>query len=483
MTQYDLCILGAGPAGYAAAMRANDLGKTVALVEAGRVGGTGLHAGALSSKTMWHLAMDYSRAGKAGRGFKAEKIEVSYRSVMDSVRQAVSERRGLLCHQLTHLEGMGIELIRGRGRFISPTSVMVDCEDGEREIRADNFLVATGSKPRVPPGIKIDGKRIVTSDHVEDWDEFPESLVIVGSGVVGCEYATIFGHYDRTKIFMIDRRERILPFEDPDVSAQVASAFEGMGVTIHRKAKLQSLVALDDCVRYEVECDGKLKTFEVERALISIGRVPNFKGLNLEAAGLSCNERGGINVDGARTSVPHIFAAGDATITHMALANVAELEGRLAVETAFNAHTKPLDYRSMPTIMFLSPEVASVGLGEQQAREKGIAHRVASIENRLISRNVAMRNTDGFIKLVAAPDNTVLGLRVVGPQASSCIQAIALVIEMGGTIEDIARCAHPHPAITEGVQECARLLLGRSILKPAFVEGVRISEFSPETDN
>ena len=482
MTQFDLCILGAGPAGYAAAMRANDLGKTVALVEAGRVGGTGLHSGALSSKTMWHLAMDYSRAGKADRGFDAGKIDVSYSSVMDSVREAVSERRSLLCHQLTHLQSSGVELVRGRGRFTSATTVQVDGKDGSREIRADKFLIATGSRPRVPEGIVIDGKRIITSDHVEDLEDFPKSLVIVGSGVVGCEYATIFGHYDRTRIYMIDRRDRILPFEDEDVSAKVSEAFEGMGVTIHRSAQLQSLVATEDGVRYEVQCDGVLKTFDVERALVSIGRVPNFEGLNLEAAGVTCDARGGIAVKGTRTDVPNIFAAGDATTdtTNLALANVAELEGRFAVETMFDENPRPVDYRSMPTIMFLSPEVASVGLGEQQARERGLPYRVAAIGNHLISRNIAMRSTNGFIKLLAAPDNTILGLRVVGPHASSCVQGIALLIELGGTIDDIARCAHPHPAVTEGVQECARLLLGRSILKPEFVDGVRLSAFTPE---
>ncbi|MCP4446390.1 MAG: NAD(P)/FAD-dependent oxidoreductase [Myxococcales bacterium] len=481
MSRFDLCILGAGPAGYAAAMRAHDLGKTVALVEAKHVGGTGLHSGALSSKTMWHLAMDYSRARKVGRGFKAGKIEVSYASVMESVKEAVSERRELLCLQLEHLGKSGIELIHGRGKFLSPSEVEVACETGTRTVVADHFLIATGSKPRVPGGIVIDGERIITSDHVESWEDFPRSLVIVGSGVVGCEYATIFGHYDRTNLFMIDRRDRILPFEDEDVSQSVASAFEKMGVTIHRRAQMSSLVATDDGVEYEVECDGSLEKFSAERALISIGRVPNFEGLALEAAGVGRDEHGGIRVRETRTDVEHIFAAGDAT-ADMALANVAELEGQFAVESMFGIAPRPIDYRSLPTIMFLSPEVASVGLGEQQARERGVAHRVASIANHLICRNVAMRNTDGFIKLLAAPDNTVLGLRVVGPQASSCIQGMALLIELGGKLEDIARCAHPHPAVTEGVQECARLLLGRSILKPEFVEGVRVENYEPPTD-
>jgi len=420
--------------------------------------------------------MDYSRACKHGRGFDAGEIDVSYEDVMESVREAVGERRALLCQQLELLANAGIDLIRGRGRFVSPHEVVVPTEGGDRSVKAANFLIATGSRPRVPNGIKIDGERIITSDHVESLKKFPESLVIVGSGVVGCEYATIFGNYKRTKIFMIDRRDRILPFEDEDVSECIASSFESFGVTIHRKAQLKSLVSMDDHVQYEIECDGTLQTHAAERALISIGRVPNFEGLGLEATGIELNERGGIVVEGTRTAVPHIYAAGDVT-TDMALANVAELEGRFAAESMFGVKLPGIDYRALPTIMFLSPEVASVGLGEDKARERGIAYRMASVDNHLITRNVAMRNTTGFIKLLAAPDNTVIGLRVVGPQASSCIQGIALLMELGGKLEDIARCAHPHPAVTEGVQECARLLLGRSILKPDLIDGVRITEY------
>jgi dihydrolipoamide dehydrogenase len=160
----------------------------------------------------------------------------------------------------------------------------------------------------------------------------------------------------------------------------------------------------------------------------------------------------------------------------MALANVAEMEGRHAVEKMFSeSPSPPIDYRSLPTIMFLSPEVASVGMGEVQARKEGVPYRSVRLDNRLISRNIAMRNTNGFVKLVASPNGTILGLRVVGPHASSCIQGIALIIDLGGTLHDIANCVHPHPAVTEGVQECARLLLGRSILKGDVTAGITFS--------
>ncbi len=474
--EYDICILGAGPAGYAAAMRAHDLGKRVALIEADRLGGAGLHSGALSSKTMWHLANDYRRACRSGRGFQTTKIDVSYRSVIEAVREAVSERHQLLSEQLERLADSDVTLIRGRGKFVSPHEVEVTTKTGALSVKASNFLIATGSTPRLPAGVDIDGDCIVTSDHIESWTDFPKSMVILGSGVIGCEYATIFGHYGRTEIAMIDRRDRILPFEDSDVSDCISTSFAKMGVTIHGCSQLKSLTSDGKTVRYELECEDGLKSYEVEKALISIGRVPNIGKLGLEAAGVTVDARGGIVAQGTQTDVPHIHAAGDATMD-IALANVAELEGRQAVEAMFTDSSTAIDYRALSTIMFLDPEVASVGLGENQAREKGIPYRVASVDNRLISRNIAMRNTQGFIKLLASPDNAILGLRVVGPQASSCIQGIALLIELGGTLENIANCVHPHPAITEGVQECARLLLGQSILKPEIVDGVRVDSY------
>jgi len=481
--RYDLCVLGAGPAGFAAAIRAFDLGKRVLLVEAGEVGGTGLAAGALSSKTMWHLANDYAKARRKGRGFHADAVEVSYPRITEGVADAVGERRALLLEQLSKIaapaSGRGqVELARGYGRFDSSNSIRISGGDGSRSVHADYFLIATGSQPRMLAGVEPDGERIVTSDHIESWKSFPSSLVIVGSGVVGCEYATIFGHYGRTKIFMIDRRDRILPFEDEDIATCIGASFESMGITIHRKAKLKSLAPEGDGVRYVIERDGVDEVHHVERALISIGRVPRTSDLGLENAGVELDERCGIKTDGVRTNIPNIFAAGDATLD-VALANIAELEGRQAVEAMFDLAPKRIRYDALSTIMFLEPEVAAVGYGEQSARENGIAYRAAKVENRLISRNIAMRNTKGFIKLLAAPDNTVLGLRVVGPQASSCIQGIAFLMELGAKLEDIDRCVHPHPAVTEGVQECARLLLGRSLLKPEYVDGATVVEFAP----
>jgi len=474
MVAWDLCVLGAGPAGYAAAMRAHDLGKRVVLVERGRVGGAGIHSGALSSKTMWHLSNDYAIAKQTDRGYRAPGgVEASYSSVTECVRRAVAERRALLDHQLEALSrpsanGGVVTLLRGEARFTSPYTIEVKKSDGSCErVEAKNFLVATGSRPRVPDGISIDGDVVVTSDHIESWSHFPESMVIVGAGVIGCEYATMFANFGRTKIHIIDRQPRILPFEDEDVAEEVARSFEASGVTIHRSSKLERLAIENGRVEYVItNADGKSETINVEKALVSIGRVPNTQSLGLESVGVQVEKSGNIVVKDAQSTVPHIWAAGDVTMD-IALVNIAELEGRYAVEKMFGLEPRPIHYEALSAIMFLRPEVASVGLNEMKAKEKKIPYRVGVVGNRLVSRNVAMRATRGFVKLLAAKDsNAILGLRVVGPQASSTIQGIAFLIHMKATLSDIDQCVHPHPAIPEGVQECARMLLGRSVLKP-----------------
>lgn len=461
-------------------MRAHDLGKRVLLVERDRVGGAGLHAGALSSKTMWHLSNDYAIATHTDRGYCATRLEASYPSVVASVHAAVAERRALLERQLERLPATSprsgadaapqrgsVTLARGAARFRDARAIEVTKSDGSCElVRADNYLIATGSRPRIPDGIAVDGDVIVTSDEIERFREFPESMVIVGAGVIGCEYAAMFANFGRTKVHVIDRQKRILPFEDEDVAEVVATSLESAGVTIHRASKLESLRVVDGGVEYVLtNAEGRTETIRVDKALVSIGRAPNTNDLGLQAAGVEVGKGGAIVAHETQTTAANIWAAGDVTMD-VALVNVAELEGRYAVEKMFGLEPRPIPYEALSTIMFLRPEVASVGLNETKAKELGIAYRVGVVDNRLVSRNIAMRSTAGFVKLLVAKDSgELLGLRVVGPEASSTIQGIAFLIHMGASLADIEHCVHPHPAVPEGVQECARMLLGRSIFK------------------
>lgn len=469
----DLCIVGAGPAGFAAAIRAHDLGKSVVLVERDRPGGAGIHHGALSSKTLWEMSKDYATACRTDRGYRARDLELSYPQVIAAVEAATSERRGLLERQLAAFSNPAstgpIELVRGSAKFARGADgveqVEVTLADGAvRVVRAQFYLVATGSRPRTLPGIAADGIRVLTSDHLEALPDFPRELVVLGAGVVGCEYATMFARFGRTAVHLLDREPRILPFEDDDVSSVITESFREMGMAIHHQTRLERATPVEGGVSCTLSSPAGTEELVASHLLLSIGRIPNTDGLGLEDVGVAREPNGALRADDTRTDNPRIYAAGDVS-ADMALANVAELEGRHAVERMFGLDPNPMRYGALSSILFLAPEVAAVGLNEQQAKKAGVPFRVAVVSNRLVARNTAMRATRGFVKLLASPEGKLLGLRVVGPQASSTIQGVAFLIDRGGTLDDIDRCIHPHPAIPEGVQECARLLLGRSVHK------------------
>ena len=477
MDRYDLCVVGAGPAGVAGAIRAADLGKRVALVDGGRLGGAGIFDGALSSKTLWHLSGDFARARRRDRGYDGSALVASWRAIRAEVAAACVEAQALLETQLLALRSSAgargtVERIEGRGQFVARDAMTITGATGARTIAADRFLIAVGSRPRVPPNIPVDDIHVLTSDHVEHVPELPARLAIIGAGVVGCEYATIFANFGATQVELFDRQPRILPFEDEDVSAVVAARFSEIGVRVHRKAQIRSVAVIGDEVEVTwIDDRDAPRTQRYDRVLVATGRGPSTIGLGLEHPGVAVDPKtNGIIVDSCRTSAPHIWAAGDVTPDLM-LANLAELEARHSVEDMYGLDPPPLVHEAQSAIYFLSPEVAAVGLDEQMARAKGIRYRAAIVANSLNRRNLAMRATAGFVKLLARPDGRLLGLRVVGPQAGTCIQGVALLIGQGGTLDAVDRCVHPHPAVTEGVLEAARLLLGTSLYKPDAMDG------------
>lgn len=469
-------------------MRCWDFGKRVALIEKGPLGGAGVFNGALSSKTFWELSRDYRSARRLDRGFRAERVEVDFSAVRSVVDQACEEKARQIGRQLDALseprpDAPGcIRRFRGSARFLDPHTVHVDGTSSSQSWRvsADHFVIATGSRPRELPNIEIDGRSIITSDHIGSLDEFPRSLVILGAGVVGCEFATIFANFGRTKVYVIDRAPRILPFEDSDIANLCATNLEAQGVTIHRQAKLISMRRLPSgMVEYTIEhATGGRETIVVEKALISVGRVPNTESLDLDKAGVQLHERGGYIVDeDTRTTVPHIYAVGDVTLD-IALVNVGEIEGRHAAERICGLHDRSLSYENLSTIMFLAPEVAAIGLNEQDAQAKRIPYRVGVYDYSLVNRAIAMRATEGFVKLLVSDDDElrILGMRALGTHASTTLEAVSLMIQHGRSARELAELYHPHPAITEGLQDCVRMLLGTSIYKPCvFQSELRLS--------
>ena len=488
--KFDLCIIGAGPGGFAAAIRAIDAGRKVCLIEGGEIGGTGVKWGALASKTMWELSKDFAVASKRDRGYRCRDLTVDYCAVRDTVIEAVKEKQYQLLSQLEtfacgYWKGPGnITYLRGWARLLDENRVEVDLLAGaKREITADNILIVTGSKPRHFPHVTVDQKRIFDSDGILELKSFPRRLMIIGAGVTGCEYATIFSNFGQTKVFLVDHQQRVLPYEDEDISQFVSDQLENRGVKIFHSTQLRDIISKPEHLEVVLDfTDGHATVVEVDAVLISIGRDPNIQRLNLAAIGVTPDKGGYLDCDPDGCVKGRIYAAGD--VTHRpALVNMAVMESRHAVKHMFKLPTMPLHFPNMSTVMFFYPAVAAVGLNEKACRRKNIPYRVATYANTLLPRAIAMRSTSGFVKIIVSDDDCqrILGMRAAGPQVSTTIMSIALLIDQNKNALDIISSMFPHPTMSEGIQECLRLLVGKSVYKPeAFPDLLRIRRWTPE---
>jgi len=469
MEHFDLIVIGGGPSGYAGAMRAIDFKKKVLMVEKKKVGGAGVYDGVLTSKSLWEYSQKIATIRE-----KVPEYKLDFNDMLHTVNEAIFERKTQMSVHLQLLQTLSSHNFfyyeKGSASFIDKNSILITKDDGStKTVSADFILIATGSRPRYLPHIPIDEKIILTSDGIKNLKSLPKSIVVLGAGVIGCEFATIFSNLGQTKTFLIDKADRILPFEDDDVAKMVSDNLQAQGAVVHHGASLKRMEIVKGKVEYELEYkDGRKEVLHVEKALVSVGRVPNVEDLGLEVIGLKLNERGCIWDDDTQTNISNIFVAGDVT-TEIALVNVGEREARHAVVRMFGPPVKPLNYKNISTIMFLNPEVAAVGMSEQECNAKGIPHKVVKLDYSTNARAIAMRKTRGFFKIIVTNDNgmRILGMRAVGEHASSAIQAVAYLIYTNQGIRELADMMHPHPSIIEGIQECLRMLLGKSIYKSA----------------
>lgn len=467
MEKYDLIVIGGGPSGYAGAMRALDFKKKVLLIEKKRVGGAGVYNGVLTSKTLWELSQKVASIREM-----IPDYTIDFKEIDRTVKEAVFERKTQMTVHMQLLEKDTEQQLffyeKGEASFKDKHIISIKKDGREiKEVWGDKILIATGSRPRYLPHIPIDEETIMTSDGLNRLTEIPKSVVILGAGVIGCEFATIFANLGHTKVYLIDKADRILPFEDEDISQVVSENLERQGATIHHGASLKRMEIVNGKVEYELSyADGSTEIITVDKALVSVGRVPNIEDLHLETVGVKLNDRGCVWDDDTQTNISNIYVAGDVT-TEMALVNVGEREARHAVVRMFGPAVKPLSYKNISTIMFLNPEVASVGMSEQELKKLNIPHKVVKLDYSTNARAIAMRRTKGFFKIIVTNDHAmrILGMRAVGEHASSAIQAVAYLIHTNQGIRDLADMMHPHPSIIEGVQECLRMLLGKSIYK------------------
>lgn len=490
MDKFDLIVIGSGPAGFSAAVRALDYGKKVCIVEKSELGGAGVMKGALSSKTMWELSADFSVAQRIDRGYRASGLSVDYQKVKDTVIQAAKDKKYQILSQIeTYSQEKkrngSLTLMTGHARFLNRDKVEIELKSGKKEqAAADYFIIATGSRPREHPDFKTDGKQIFNSDSILNLEKFPKSMVIIGSGIIGCEFATIFSNFNQTEVNLLDRSNRVIPYEDNDLSNFVSDSLQANGVKIHHEANLRQLRKKDEHLEIVLDYEsGHSRVIEVEKALVAIGRIPNTDDIGLENIGFSPDKRGvlGMNdfceLDGIGKC--NIYAAGDIT-GHGQLYNVAQLQGRYIVETIFGEIKHPISYKNMSTLMFFKPEVAAVGYNEKQLKARGIPYRMGYYSNELVSRTIAMRNTRGFVKIMVSADgnNRILGMRAAGPQASAFIVSVAHLIGEKDGLHEVYKTVHPHPGVTEGLEECLRLFEQSSVYKPdAFPDFIKYYEW------
>jgi dihydrolipoamide dehydrogenase len=492
---FDVVVIGSGPAGFAAANRAADFNKKVCLIEKSHIGGTGIINGVLTSKTMYELSMDYSVASRIDRGYRASGLSVDYNLVRNTVLEAAREKQYQMRSQIETFANLSqegtISLITGMAKFKDAHTVEVNDQGELITIKGEHFIIATGAHPRKLPGVQIDGKRIITSDNILSLSRFPGRMLIIGSGIIGCEFATIFSNFNQTQVHLLDRSNRVLPYEDDEVSEFVSQNLEADGVTVHHTAQLRCIREHPDHLEVVLDYDaGNSKVIEVDVALVAIGREPNTQDIGLELLGIIPDKRGLIPVDdyGCAQNTQgysNIYAVGDIT-GQAQLYSVAEFQGRLAVEAIMKNICYHPDYSNMSTLMFFKPEVAAVGANEKTLQEKNIGYKSVYYSNSLINRAIAMRNTHGFVKILVSNDDKqrILGMRAAGPQASSFIVAIAHLINQGNSVSEVLRVFYPHPSITEGIQESMRALAHKSIYKPvAFPKHIKVGEWIPGVPN
>ncbi len=458
MEEIDLAIIGGGSAGYVAAIRAADLGLSVLLVENRELGGTCLNRGCIPTKALLKSAEIY-REAQESKIFGINVPEVSYHL------SAINEWKENCIRRLVQgvdflLKSRRVVVERGTGRLVDTNTVEVTRGEDKAYFKARDIIIATGSEPAMIPAFKIDRVNVLTSDEALNVDSIPEDILIVGAGAIGIEFANFFSAFG-SKVTIVEMMPQVVPtLKDKRIATLVQRILNKKGVDVKLGAKIENIEIKDNGIVHSTLDTGE--TLQNHKVLVSIGRKLNSDGLGLEDAGVKI-DRGRIIVDEyLRTNVPHIYAVGDVT-GGLLLAHKAQKEGEVVAEVIAGKDVK-MDYRVVPWAIFSTPEIASVGLTEEEAAEEGIAFSVGEFPFVANGKAVTMNETDGIVKVVARKDNSqILGAQIVGPDASVIISELALAVQMRVTLQDIAKTIHTHPTLPEAAMEAAKAALGEAI--------------------
>ncbi|MGE2832904.1 dihydrolipoyl dehydrogenase [Mycobacterium sp. SMC-4] len=462
MTHYDVVVLGAGPGGYVAAIRAAQLGLNTAIVEPKYWGGVCLNVGCIPSKALLRnaeLAHIFTKQAKTF-GITGE-ASFDYGAAFDRSRK-VADGRVAGVHFL--MKKNKITEIHGYGKFTGPNSIEVDLNEGETEtVEFDNAIIATGASTRLVPGTSL-SENVVTYENQILSRELPGSIIIAGAGAIGMEFAYIMKNYG-VDVTIVEFLPRALPNEDAEVSKEIEKQYKKLGVKILTGTKVEKIDDSGGEVTVTVSKDGKTDELKADKVLQAIGFAPNVEGFGLDKAGVELTERKGIAVDDyMRTNVGHIYAIGDVT-GKLQLAHVAEAMGVVAAETIAGAETLALgDYRMMPRATFCQPQVASFGLTEEQAKEEGYDVKVAKFPFTANGKAHGLAEPTGFVKLIAdAKYGELIGGHLIGPDVSELLPELTLAQKWDLTANELARNVHTHPTLSEALQECFHGLVGHMI--------------------
>jgi len=468
--EYDLVILGGGTGGYVAAIRASQLGLKTAIVEKGKLGGTCLHKGCIPSKALLRSAEVFATT-KRGEDFGVITSDVS----LDFGK--VQARKNKIIDQLhkgvQHLMKQGkIDVYEGIGRILGPSifspmpgTISVEMNNGtENEMLIPkNVIVATGSRPRTLPGLDIDGEFVMSSDEALQLKELPKSIMIIGGGVIGIEWASMLSDFG-VDVTVLEFADRIIPTEDKEISKEMQRVMKKRGITLVTSAKvLPETIVKDQEVSISAEVKGVLKQFKAEKLLVSVGRQANLQGIGLENTDIQAENGFIVTNEFYQTKESHIYAIGD-VIGGLQLAHVASHEGIIAVEHIAGEKPSPLDYNLVSRCIYSNPEVSSVGITEEQAKEKGRKLKIGKFSFRAIGKALVFGESDGFVKIIADSEtDDILGVHMIGPHVTDMITEAGLAMVLDATPWEIAHTIHPHPTLTEAIGEAALAVDGKAI--------------------
>ena len=456
--EYDVVVVGAGPGGYVAAIRAAQLGLKTAVVEREELGGVCLNWGCIPSKALLKNAeiLSLLRRGEEF-GFYFDNLRVDYAKAVERSRSVVERNTRGVAHLLRKNK---VEHIKGQASLRDSHTVEVAPEG--KVIGTKNVILATGARPRSIPALPVDGELVMASREALELRQLPSSVVIVGAGATGVEFAYLYNAYG-VKVTVVEVLPRVVPNEDEEISQQLDRALSQEGITCMTGARVTGMTPVEGGSRLKVESSNGVQEIECEKVLVAVGVQGNTEDLGLERVEVA-TERGYIQIDGnVSTNVPGIYAIGDVT-GKLLLAHVASAQGVMAAETIAGMESQPLDYVTMPRATYCLPQIASFGLTEQQAREQGYAIKIGKFPFQASGKAVAIAETTGMVKLVVDEKyGELLGAHLIGPEATEMLAELSIARLLEGTTQELGWMVHSHPTLSEAVKEAALAADGRSI--------------------